>query len=182
MSLTRYHPYLSLALELHPSLEDESVFSCWIAEPVGCVIIPISMFLLDPVRLSDAQSRILRKLVGQNHSKVMLRWDAADVTTAFPAHECVQYLQSICSSSLRRDIYGGRTHFLASNMQPLEDNLCDAEYLGLEFDTTKYDYYEKAITGALKRLMSNRMDRGMTKCSSSERTEVRPEVCADCGF
>jgi len=107
-------------LELHPVLEDKVIFNRYSSEPIGCVIIPVHLFLRDPVRLNEVQSDNLQSLVKRNHCMIMLRWDAP--LPLFPVAECVEYLRASFEADMAWPVYGIRKGYLYETMQPLHFN------------------------------------------------------------
>jgi protein arginine N-methyltransferase 5 len=153
-----YNPRLKISLALTKNGIPMAVVNRWFAEPISCVLISSSIFLINnkgyPV-LSKPNQQVLH--IFQAKSPILLLHGLEKAPGHVDPASYLQYLDYIMvknqpeMSTIGK--FGARYNdVLLPPLQPLHNNLDDFTYNIFEQDEVKYDLYGKAINCALSEL------------------------------
>lgn len=153
-----YNDRLKLSLALAKGSIPLEVVYRWYSEPVSCLLMSSSVFLINnkgyPV-LSKSNQRILEIFKSKSPLLLLHGLEKAPQTVEHSGY--MQYLKYITvknHQTLSKIDEFGMSHndVLLPPLQPLHQNLDNFTYSVFECDTVKYDLYGKAIFSALNDL------------------------------
>ena len=153
--LCNYHPRLSLALQITPTLPSALLIDRFFAEPVRIVVLAADIFLANakgwPV-LSRSHQALVHKYMALKPVTLLKNTELAATKGGHTAF--LVYMRHLHASrpavSVTEQFAAGYQDFLQVPLQPLTDNLESMTYEVFEKDPVKYEQYEKAITAALR--------------------------------
>lgn len=145
---------LNLALSLDEAMADESRLKRWLGEPVKCLILQTSFFLVNK-KGYPVLPRALQNMVRQFYPlRVQFIIEGRNMGHDMRFYQ--QYLDHLfrqeedyVNSDPLRKYASGYEDFLQNPLQPLMDNLESGTYEVFEKDPVKYSEYQKAIHLAL---------------------------------
>lgn len=146
-SYSDFNSRIKVALELSGDIPYSEEIKRWLGEPVQCLIIPSSLFLLN-----DSNYPVLPKLI-QELIGAFVKLDIFFVVKANLEDPSLryysEYLQYLFSRYTKPDPMVGFDDLLEIPLQPLYDNLDSYTYEIFERDPVKYHLYQQAIELAL---------------------------------
>ncbi|KAI9206931.1 PRMT5 arginine-N-methyltransferase-domain-containing protein [Polychytrium aggregatum] len=154
-SLCDSDPKLGVALELPSDLPAQASLNRWFSEPVKCIVLPTSIFLINkkgyPV-LPKSHQMYIKQWMKYN-VQFVISTPSDVVTSEGGLGAFQQYLHHLASTLPELDhvekLSAGYQDFLQAPLQPLMNNLESSTYEVFEKDPAKYNAYEKAIHQAL---------------------------------
>lgn len=146
-SYSDFNSRIKIALELSGDIPYSEEIKRWLGEPVQCLIIPSSLFIVN-----DKNYPVLPKLI-QELIGAFAKLDIFFVVKANLEDPSLryysEYLQYLFSKYARPDPMIGFDDLLEIPLQPLYDNLDSYTYEIFERDPVKYHLYQEAIELAL---------------------------------
>ncbi|ODQ80360.1 hypothetical protein BABINDRAFT_161310 [Babjeviella inositovora NRRL Y-12698] len=147
-----YPANLSISLALPKSVVPPYVVSRWLAEPIVCLLISLSSFLINakqyPV-LAKSNQRIITALLGVPRPPLLLLHGIERCETVAGEKGYYNYLRFLLKkvSPCEED-----ADVLRPPLEPIRGQLSDEVYSLFEGDTTKYEVYGRAIELAVDEL------------------------------
>lgn len=146
-SYSDFNSRIKVALELSGDIPYTEEIKRWLGEPVQCLIIPSSIFIVN-----NANYPVLPKLI-QELIGAFVKLDVFFVVKANLEDPSLryysEYLQFLYSRYSKPDPMAGFDDLLEIPLQPLYDNLDSYTYEIFERDPVKYHLYQEAIELAL---------------------------------
>lgn len=146
-SYSDFNSRIKVALELSGDIPYSEEIKRWLGEPVQCLIIPSSLFIVN-----DKNYPVLPKLI-QELIGAFVKLDVFFVIKANLEDPSLryysEYLQYLFSRYSKPDPMIGFDDLLEIPLQPLYDNLDSYTYEIFERDPVKYHLYQEAIELAL---------------------------------